>query len=69
MEYTNLTMLSTHKYFGAKVSELSAAFAGSGYGLCKHYDDNDASEDEDVDVPVSHILALRLSKDSFSHHD
>ncbi len=66
MEYTGLTMLSTHKHIGDKISEVSAAFAGSGYGLCEHYDNIDACENEEADMPVSHILALSLSQTSFS---
>ncbi|KAL8745283.1 MAG: hypothetical protein Q9190_002566 [Brigantiaea leucoxantha] len=59
-------MLSTHKHIGHKVSEVSAAFAGSGYGLCEHYDDVDACENEEGDLPVSHNLAVTLSQTSFS---
>lgn len=66
MEYADLTMLSTHKHIGDKVSEVSAAFAGSYHGLCKHYEDIDACEDEEAAMPVSHILALSLSQTSFS---
>ena len=66
MEYADLTMLSTHKHIGDKVSEVSAAFAGSYHGLCKHYEDVDACEDEEAAMPVSHILALSLSQTSFS---
>lgn len=66
LEYKGLTILSTHKHIGDKVSEVSAAIAGSGYGLCKHYENVDACEDEEADMPVSHILALSLSQTSFS---
>ena len=66
LEYTGLTILSTHKHIGDKVSEVSAAFAGYGYGLCEHYDNVDACEDEEADMPVYHILALSLSQTSFS---
>ena len=66
MAYTGLTLLSTHKHIGGKVSEVSAAFAGSGYGLCERYDNVNACEDEEADMPVSHILALSLSQISFS---
>lgn len=66
LEYTGLMILSTHKHIGGKVSEVSAAIAGSGYGLCEHYENVDACEDEEADMPVSHILALSLSQTSFS---
>lgn len=58
--------LSTHKHIPDEVSEVSAAFAGSGYGLCKHYDDVDTCEDEEADLPISHVLALSLSQTTFS---
>ena len=66
LEYTGLTILITHKHISNKVSEVSAAMAGSGYGLCEHYENLDACETEDADMPVSHILALSLSQTSFS---
>lgn len=66
LEYTGLMILSTHKHIGDKVSEVSAAIAGSGYGLCEHYENADACEDEEADMPVSHILALSLSQTFFS---
>ena len=66
MEYADLKMLSTHKHIGDKVSEVSAAFAGSSNGLCQHYENIDACEDEEAAMPVSHILALSLSQQSFS---
>lgn len=66
MEYTGLTMLSTHKHIGDKVSVVSAAFAGSHHGLCELYEDIDACEDEEAAMPVAHILALSLSRTSFS---
>ena len=66
MEYTGLTMLSTHKHIGDKVSVVSAAFAGSYHGLCEHYEDIDACEDEEAAMPIAHILALSLSQTSFS---
>ena len=66
IEYADLKMLSTHKHIGDKVSEVSAAFAGASNGLCRHYEDIDACEDEEAAMPVSHILALSLSQKSFS---
>ena len=66
VEYTGLTMLSTHKHIGDELSEVSAAFAGSGYGLCEHSGDIDTCENEEADLSVSHILALSLSQTSFS---
>lgn len=66
MEYTGLTMLSSHKHIGSMVPEVGAAFAGSGYGLCQHYDDLDVCEDEEADMPFYEILALSLSQVSFS---
>ena len=65
MEYTGLTMLSTHKHIGDKVSVVSAAFAGSYHGLCEHYEDIDACEDEEAAMPIAHILALSWSQMSF----
>jgi len=65
-EYAGLTLLTTHKNIPDQVSEVSAAFAGSGHGLCEHYDDLDSCEDEEADMPYSQILALSLSQTSFS---
>lgn len=66
LEYAGLIMLSTHRHIGDKVSDTSAAFAGSGNGLCEHYDNVEACEDEEADMPISHILALSLSQTSFT---
>jgi hypothetical protein len=66
MEYAGLVMLSTHKHTTSVASETSASFAGMGYGLCGHYDNVDACDNEEADMPVSHILALSLSNASFS---
>lgn len=55
MEYLDSSLLSTPKHIGDKVDEVSAAFAGLGYGLCQQYDNVDACEDEEADMPTSHI--------------
>lgn len=66
MEYLGLTLISTHKHIPSTVSELSAAYAGSNLGLCTHYTNVDTCEDEEADIPTSHILALSLTQHSFS---
>ena len=66
MEHLGLTLISTHKHIGSTVSELSAAYAGSNKGLCKHYTNLDTCEDEEADMPTSQILALSLTHHSFS---
>ena len=66
IEYNSLTMLSTHKHIGDKVSEISAAFSGLEYGLCEHDNDVNICENEEADLPVSHILAVSLSQTFFS---
>lgn len=66
MEHLGLTLISTHKHIPSAVSELSAAYAGSNIGLCTHYADVDTCEDEEADMPTSHILALSLTQHSFS---
>ena len=64
MEHVRLGLLSSRR-IADEFSEAEAAFAGSGYGLCKHYDDLDACEDEEADLPISHVLAVSLSRVAF----
>ena len=66
MEFLDLTLISTHKHMATTVSTVSAAFAGLGHGLCRHYIDPDVCEDEEADFQISHILALSLTHHSFS---
>lgn len=66
MEHCGLELLHTYKHIGQQVSEVSAAFAGSSYGLCQHYTDIDTCEDEEADMPYSYVLAVSLSQACFS---
>ncbi|KAH8585747.1 hypothetical protein B0O99DRAFT_706830 [Bisporella sp. PMI_857] len=65
LEYSGLSGIISNKHMGGLVSEISASFAGMGYGLCEHYDDPDTCEDEEAEMPYSHILELSLSRVSF----
>ena len=66
MDYLGLTLLITNKHVASAPPELSAAYAGSGHGLCMHYPVIDTCEDEEADMPTAHILALSLTHHTFS---
>jgi len=66
MEYAGLSLLVTHKHYGAYAGETSSAFAGMGFGLCEHYEKCYTCEAEEAHMPFSHVLALSLSQNSFS---
>jgi hypothetical protein len=46
--------------------ETNAAFAGMGYGLCKHYDDIDICMKEELHRPESRVLAVSFTHTSVS---
>ena len=60
MYFAGLTTLGSYNYFGS-VSEVSAVFAGMGYGLCSNPREIDVCEDEEAAMPLRYVLAVGLT--------
>lgn len=65
LEHVGLRGLVTHKHI-RYVFEISAAFAGEGFGLCAHPENCDSCEIEEADMPFRQILAISLTNTSFT---
>ena len=65
LEYSGLTGVVGNDHHSYPVSETCASFAGTGYGLCKHYNHPHRCEDEEYDMPSFHVLTLSFSRVSF----
>jgi hypothetical protein len=61
MEYAGMKMLNSYNYKGSEISETSAAFAGTGKGLCSNPEDIESCEDEEVEIPCKYILAVSFT--------
>lgn len=50
------------RHIAGRVTETSAAYAGSGRGLCKHYEDIEFCEDEEIYLPIHVAIRLTLTE-------
>jgi hypothetical protein len=61
-EYVGIEYVEPKSYFRPVFWETAAAYAGYGFGMCKHYTDPDACVAEENDMPVENILAVHYSR-------
>ena len=56
---SGLKVITTSWHIG-DVTQISAGYAGSGRGLCRHYTDIDVCEEEMYEPPPRHVLAIHF---------
>jgi hypothetical protein len=64
MQYAGLVQVQSYKYYN-QMQELNAAWAGMGYGLCKHWGDIEKCDDEDREFKGKSTLSLSFTKMEF----
>src|SRR6266536_2218708 len=64
IQYAGLVQVQSYKYYN-QMQELNAAWAGMGYGLCKHWGDIQKCEDEDMEFQGKSTLSLSFTKTEF----
>ncbi|PVH88932.1 hypothetical protein DL98DRAFT_508791 [Cadophora sp. DSE1049] len=68
VEISGLEVLKSYKNWGQPLKDLNAAWAGMGYGLCEHWRDIDACEEEEELIVPRFALALSFTGDELSVH-
>ncbi|KAH7409420.1 hypothetical protein BKA64DRAFT_397085 [Cadophora sp. MPI-SDFR-AT-0126] len=68
VELSGLEALKSYKNWGQPLNDLNAAWAGMGYGLCEHWRDIDACEEEEELIVPRYALALSFTGDELSVH-
>ncbi|KAH7360409.1 hypothetical protein BKA65DRAFT_591473 [Rhexocercosporidium sp. MPI-PUGE-AT-0058] len=68
VELSGLEVLRSYKNYGQPLNDLSAAWAGMGYGLCEHWRDIEKCEEEEELIVPRFALALSFTGDALSVH-
>lgn len=63
IEYAGLKVL-TGRSFDQQPHQLAAAFAGSGLGLCEHYNDAEKCKEQETHFPREQVLAISYTVDA-----
>lgn len=68
VELSGLEALKSYKSYGQPLSNLNAAWAGMGSGLCKHWRDIDQCEEEEDLITPRFVLATSFTGDELVVH-